>query len=41
MENTTNNTNHFCFFFSETREIHTKSDNIKIMIDIETEDAIN
>ena len=43
MENTANNANHFVSFTdaNETREMHTKSDNITIMSGIETEDVIN
>ena len=43
MENMTNNVNYFTSFIdaNETRVMHTKSDNIEIMSDIETSNAIN
>ena len=43
MENTAINANHFVSFTdsNKTREMDTKSDNIAIMSDVETEDIIN
>ena len=43
MENITDNVNYFISFIdaNETRVMHTKSDNIEIMSDIETSNAIN